>query len=152
MISVLSWGHTSARVLTLGEDWHSASAVRHEEKVFLPLAPDMFLCADRVNEEYQGEKGPKDRRGNRALPDWISLVLWYVFHFSHPKHGLPGLTRRHSSAAREEQGGFGSSLFCSKSEQMVIVFSLFVMVYLHCWKFIACCKALLWPDGSKPQQ
>lgn len=51
-------------------------------------------CADRVNEEYQGEKGPKDRRGNQALPDWISLVLWYVFRFIHPKHGLPGLKRK----------------------------------------------------------
>lgn len=30
----------------------------------------------RVNEEYRGEKGPKDRRGNQALPDWISLVPW----------------------------------------------------------------------------
>lgn len=94
-------------------------------------------CADRVNEEYQGEKGPKDRRGNQALPDWISLVLWYVFDFTPPKHKLPGLKKRHSFAARKKQGGFGSSLFCSKSEQMVIVFSLFVMVYLHCWKFTA---------------
>lgn len=94
-------------------------------------------CADRVNEEYQGEKGPKDRRGNQALPDWISLVPWYVFHFIHPKHGLPGLKRSHSFAAREKEGGFGSSLFCSKSEQMVIVLSLFILVYLHCWKFTA---------------
>lgn len=53
-----------------------------KQKCFFPLLLICSCCADRVNEEYQGEKGPKDRRGNQALPDWISLVLWYVFHFS----------------------------------------------------------------------
>lgn len=134
--------------------WDSARAVRLKAKVFPLLFLIFSCCANRVSEEYQGEKEPKGRRGNQALPDWISLVLWYVFYFTHPKHTLPGLKRRRSFAARERERGFGSSLFCSKSEQMVIVFSLFLMVCFICTagSSLLAVRAPHWPDGSKPQQ
>lgn len=61
-----------------------------KQRCSFPLPLISSCCADRVNEEYRGEKGPKDRRGNQAPLDWISLVPWYVFHFTHPKHGLRG--------------------------------------------------------------
>lgn len=55
------------------------SAVRLEAKVFPLLILIISCCANRVSEEYRGEKEPKVRRGNQALLDWISLVPWYVF-------------------------------------------------------------------------
>lgn len=140
--------------------WDYAITVQSEKQgVFpLPAAPLFlrlfFFCNNRASEGYQGEKEPKGRRGNPALLDWTNPALWYVFCFAHLKCVLQGLKGNASFAAREREGGFGRSLVCSKPEQMVIVFSLFLMVCFICTagSSVLALRAPHWPDGNKPQQ
>lgn len=72
----------------------------------LPATP-LFLilfsfCNNRASEGYQGEKEPKGRRGNLALPDWTNPALWYVFCFAHLKRVLQGL--KGVAALQPEEG------------------------------------------------
>lgn len=126
-------------------------------RVKAQVFPLFFLifscCANRVSEEYRGEKEPKGRRGNPALPDWISLVPWYVSSFTHPKRAVVGRGRGFAAREREREG-LVVLHFRSKSEQMVIVFSLFLMVCFICaaGSSLLAVRAPLWPDGNKPQQ
>lgn len=100
---------------------------------YLPVVLTGWTRNTGEKRSQRTEGGARPSRTGSALSRGMSLISLIL-------STLLGLKRRHSFAAREKQGRLGISLIYSKSEQMVIVFSLFVMVYLHCWRFTAPCK------------
>lgn len=120
-----------------------------------PSVPEtIFLLQQQGERGIPGRKGAKGQKGEPGPPGLDQPCPVVRLLLCSSEVCVTGTERECSFAAREREGGFGRSLVCSKSEQMVIVFSLFLMVCFICTagSSVLALRAPHWPDGNKPQQ